>query len=330
MSTQEIILVSQTITELAQTQSSQLVLPLDQNPAAIYLASLRSSGRQTMRTGLNVSAHILSNGQHNALSLPWGELRYQHTAALRVQLQERYAPATTNKILSAVRRVLQEAWRLDQIPSEEYQRTIDFKNVSGKRLPKGRALKRTEVKNLLVNCQDDERPLGKRDRAILALLYAGGLRRSEAVALNLADYDPTENAVRVRSGKGDKERIVYLAEGIQEPLLEWLKVRGDYIGPLFCPISWKSNLLTTRRLSDQAIAYLLGQRVKAAGIDPASPHDFRRTFISNLLEAGADISTVQQLAGHASVTTTARYDRRGDEAKKRAAQLLSVPSADED
>jgi integrase len=143
------------------------------------------------------------------------------------------------------------------------------------------------------------------------------------------DYNLDENSVRIRSGKGDRERVVYLAEGLREHLLAWLKLRGDYAGPLFCPISWKGNLLTKRRLSDQAIAYLLGQRVKATGIEKASPHDFRRTFISNLLDAGADISTVQQLAGHANVTTTARYDRRGDEAKKRAARLISVPEADE-
>lgn len=331
-SSEQTIIAASTDATLAlatQVQSSES-LPLDQNPAAIYLASLRQSGRQTMRTGLNTVAAIISGGKHDALSLPWQNLRYQHTAALRAQLQERYSPATTNKILSAVRRVLKEAWRLGQIPSEDYQRAVDFKNVSGSRLPAGRALKDKEVKNLLTNCQNDDRPLGKRDLAILALLYAGGLRRSEVVALDLKDYDNEENAVRVRSGKGDKERIVYLAEGIQKPLSAWIAIRGREAGPLFCPISWKGKLLLKRRLSDQSIAYLLGQRVKASGIDPASPHDFRRTFISNLLDAGADISTVQQLAGHASVTTTARYDRRGAEAKKKAARLLNVPTTDSD
>lgn len=325
------------VVEVNNNQNQSLIvlplplLPLDQNPAAIYLASLRRSGQVTMRGSLNMIAQLISGGSHDALSLAWGQLRYQHTVAIRAQLSERYSPATTNKMLSALRRVLKEAWRLNQIGSEEYQRAVDLKNVRGTRLPAGRALKDGEVTNLLQVCLADKHPAGKRDLAILALLYASGLRRSEVVKLDLVHYNKNENCVKVKAGKGDKDRMVYLGEGLDKPMMAWIALRGDEPGPLFCPISWKGRLLFPRRLTDQSIAYILKHRVKQAGLtETASPHDFRRTFISNLLDMGADIVTVQHLAGHASVTTTARYDRRGDETRKKAARLIKVPLADND
>jgi site-specific recombinase XerD len=78
-------------------------------------------------------------------------------------------------------------------------------------------------------------------------------------------------------------------------------------------------------MADQVVLDMLQKRGKQAGVASFSPHDLRRSFISDLLDGGADIVTVQKLAGHADVSTTARYDRRGEAAKKKAVGILHVP-----
>lgn len=78
-------------------------------------------------------------------------------------------------------------------------------------------------------------------------------------------------------------------------------------------------------MTDSALKKALERRRRETSVGTFTPHDLRRSWISHLLERGGDIATVQKLAGHASVTTTARYDRRGDHVKKRTAELLHVP-----
>ncbi len=128
----------------------------------------------------------------------------------------------------------------------------------------------------------------------------------------------------VREGKRRKDRITYLPPGGAQAMADWLDIRGHSPGALFWAIN-KGGRLIPGRITAQAILLILEKRAKLAGVGDISPHDFRRTFISDLLDRGNDIATVQQLVGHASPETTARYDRRGEKAKKRAVSTLDIP-----
>ena len=186
--------------------------PLDQSPAAVYLGQLAPGSRRTMRGALDTLARLLSGGAADALTLEWSHLRYQHTAALRTLLAERYAPATANKMLAALRGALKEAWRLEQMAAEEYRRAADLETIGGTRPPRGRALGADEMSALFRACAADPTAAGARDAALLAVLYLG-LRRSEVVALDLRDYTPRTEELLVRAGKGGKPRTAYAAAG---------------------------------------------------------------------------------------------------------------------
>lgn len=296
----------------------------DKHPALVYLASLANDrARVVQRQALDVIAELVTPGS-DALSFPWPGLRYQHVAAIRAQLAERYAPATANRILSALRRTVKECWRLGYLSAEDMARACDVPNVKGETLPAGRGLSAGEITALMSDCTSDTTPAGVRDAAMIAILYQGGLRRAELVGLTLADYDPTNGQIRV-SGKGNKQRTAYITNGAARALAAWLDLRGFEDGPLFCRIGKGGLIHRDKGIGKQAVYNMLRKRGKSADVADFSPHDLRRSFVSDLLDAGADIATVAKMAGHASVTTTSRYDRRPEQAKQKAAELLHVP-----
>lgn len=294
------------------------------HPVAVYLARLAPGSRRTMRQALDIVAGLLTDGRADAITLPWAQLRYQHTQAVRSRLAERYRPATVNKVLAAVRGVLKEAWRLGLMPADDFHRAVDLRGVSSHTLPRGRALSAGEIRALFVACATDRSPAGARDAAVLALLYGAGMRRQEVVRLDVEDFDVETGAVTIRAGKARKDRITHTSNGSLAALQAWLAVRGSEPGPLFIPVL-KGGRMVVRRLIPHAIYRMVQKRARQANVKAFSPHDLRRSFVSDLLDAGADIATVQGLAGHAGIATTAKYDRRGEAAKRRAVQLLHVP-----
>ncbi len=298
------------------------------SPATAYLNALSPAGRRTQRAALNNLALIFSDGKlTNAEKFPWQNLRYDHTSGLAAYMVEiGYAKSSVNKHLVALRRVLREAYNLGLFADHnDYYRAAGVKSLRTETIPRGRSLKMTELEALVQACLSNPTnpKLGIRDTAIITVLYAAAIRRQEIVDLNLADVFVDEAQLRVL-GKGSKKRLVYLSTDALQALLAWMEVRGRQLGPLFTPVS-KSGKVIPRRLSSQAVYFLLKRAQQAAGVGPLTPHDLRRTSITDLLAAHVDVLTVSAIAGHASTDTTRRYDRRTEETKKEAADKLRSP-----
>ena len=147
-----------------------------------------------------------------------------------------------------------------------------------------------------------------RDRAILELFYAGGLRLAELAGLNLADLDVKEGVVRV-FGKGAKERLAFLGEPARQALAAYLAARGQYLHQKKRPP--EAALFLNKggsRLSTRGVARIVDKWTRQAGLSGAlTPHGLRHSFATHLLEGKADLRTVQELLGHASISSTQRY-----------------------
>lgn len=217
------------------------------------------------------------------------------------------AKSSIGRKLSAVRSFLKHSVRLG---------VIDVNPAEGiptpklpKHLPKNLTV--DEVFTLLDRITGDD-VAARRDRALLEMLYATGLRVGELAMLDLDDVDHGGGLVRVL-GKGNKERIVPFGAKAKTSLLAWLSASeplrraGRHASALFL------NLRGTR-LTDRSVRRILDRRMREAAIAAhMSPHALRHTFATHMLGAGADLRAIQELLGHASLSTTQRYTHVGIE-----------------
>jgi integrase/recombinase XerD len=220
------------------------------------------------------------------------------------------SPATAARRRAAVRQfyrfVLGERWREDD-PS----RRVDAPK-KGRPLPK--VLTRAEVDALIAAGGAKDGAAGLRLGALIELIYASGLRVSEAVSLTLAALvsDPAYLMVR---GKGGKERLAPLNGAARTAIKAYLEVRRTFLPKIGKAGSVKENpwlfpsWASTGRLTERRFAQLLDEAARDAGVDPAkvSPHVLRHAFATHLLEGGADLRVVQMLLGHADIATTQIY-----------------------
>lgn len=218
-------------------------------------------------------------------------------------LARRHAPSSVARKVAAVRtwmRWLRRKRVIDTCPADE---------LSTPKVRRGLpTLLSVDAAREVVEAPRADSTVGVRDRAVLELLYGSGLRLSEVCSLDLDRVDLRTAEARVM-GKGSKERVVPLGQPCVEALARWLQVRGELVSPKH-PEAAKALFLsvTGRRLYGRAVGKLVSDYGKlGAGRADLHPHALRHTCATHMLDGGADLRAIQELLGHASLSTTQRY-----------------------
>jgi integrase/recombinase XerD len=224
-------------------------------------------------------------------------------------------PRSIGRLVASLRRFYRYCLR-EHLIEEDPTLQIESPKLP-RSLPK--SLNEQEVEDLL-NAPDIDQPIGLRDRAMLELLYASGLRVSELVSIQVNEVSTQDGVVRV-TGKGSKTRLVPMGEEAADWIVRYLK----YSRPEILQKKMSDALFVTTRagaMTRQAFWYLIKRYAVQAGIDkPMSPHVLRHAFATHLLNHGADLRVVQMLLGHSDISTTQIYTHV---ARERLKNLHSV------
>jgi integrase/recombinase XerD len=233
----------------------------------------------------------------------WESLSNEHLNAYSLFLRERsYAPSTVARKTAAMKSFSSFLWR-EGLSQNELGSALSTPKVD-KYLPK--AISQGDVQRLLEEPlrETPERPESVRDRAMLEVLYATGMRVSELVSLDLDDIDPTDGSIRCQ-GKAGRSRSVPLGQRAIEATHTYLETARDRLTraetkPLF--VNHRGG-----RLTRQGFWLILKSYAEKAGIDGITPHTLRHSFATHALKKGAELRDVQQLLGHVSISTTQVY-----------------------
>ena len=205
------------------------------------------------------------------------------------------APSTLARHVAALRTLY--SW-LVKVGMVRVNPTADLRPPKvGRRLP--RVLSQEEAERVVESPQALT-PNGVRDRALLEVLYGGGLRVGELEMLDRSDVDLPQGIVHVRHGKGGKERRVPVGPPAVEAVRAWLITTGAGEGPLF-------TNSRGGRLSARSIRRIVKERALVQDVQGVHPHALRHSYATHLLDNGADLRGIQELLGHASLSTTQRY-----------------------
>ncbi|WP_207063653.1 site-specific tyrosine recombinase XerD [Motiliproteus sp. SC1-56] len=258
---------------------------------------LSSNSQAAYRRDLKTFAAWLAPRGRDLLAAERGDL----LAYLNYRLRQRLSAASTARMLSCLRGFYRFQLREERI---EVDPTLQVDSPKqGRPLPK--VLTEEEVERLL-EAPDPQDPIGFRDRVMLELLYACGLRVSELVGLQLPELNLRQGLVRV-TGKGGKERLVPLGEEAHGWLMHYLRQgRALLLGDPASEVLFPSQ--RGAQMTRQTFWYRIKHYAQLAGITkPLSPHTLRHAFATHLLNHGADLRVVQLLLGHSDLSTTQIY-----------------------
>jgi integrase/recombinase XerC len=222
-----------------------------------------------------------------------------HVRGYLKQVMDHASRATVQRRLFAIKAYFR--WRTTTRDVESPVRTMRSIKIE-KRLPQ--VVGEKDAARLVEAESDLEGPAALRDRAILEVLYSSGLRVSELTGLNWRDIDEELGMVMVRSGKGNKDRLVPVGEPAIDSLKAWRAVM---------PNAWThdSAVITNLRggrLTPRSVQNIVARRLIDAGINtPLTPHGLRHCFATHMLNGGADLRSIQEMLGHSSLQTTQRY-----------------------
>lgn len=275
-----------------------------------YLEFERGLARNTLaayRTDLIQFGAYLSEHGLEATTASGADLGDFLAQLARGERDEPLAPATVNRKVAALRSFYRHLRRTEQTTDDP---TAAIKPARrGRPLPK--VLNHGEVTRLLEQARGSE-PVDVRDRAILEVMYGCGLRVSEAVGLDVASLDLRRGFVRAE-GKGSKERIVPLGREAASAVQRYMRSGR----PSLAGTSEQSRLFLNFRgqpLTRQGMYKIIQRHARAAGLaDRMSPHTLRHTFATHLLAGGCDLRSVQEMLGHADVSTTQIYTHLSDQ-----------------
>ena len=309
--------------------ADDLAKGVTRNPAVFYIESLGSEvSKLTMVSPLNRAAVIL-NGSLSG-SEAWRQISWEKITAVAVRFvmaQIKGSPATRNKALAALKGVARAAWEMALLPTEELTRIRSIKGDAGTREAAGRYVPTGELTSILQALAAAPAPAAVRDAALITVAAFTGARRAELAAMRAENVTVSEDeTISIRIiGKRNKERTIYATGNASHALRDWLALRGMADGAVFCMVKKGGAILPEHEVSPTALDKILRKRSAEAGVKDCDWHDLRRTTASNLLDAGADVATVAKILGHSNIQTTIKYDRRGERAKLKACELISVP-----